>query len=62
MVHSFTHNRFDRLDDAIRDDDIVTARELCRAVRAEYLIAHDGFRDAIAAAFMRPRRLCIHNL
>jgi hypothetical protein len=49
-IHSFTRNRFDRLDDAVRDDDIVTARELCRAVRAEYLIAHDGFRNAIAAA------------
>lgn len=48
-VRSLMRSRFDQLEDAIRDGDIVTARELAQAVRREYVVAHDGFRDAIAA-------------
>jgi hypothetical protein len=49
-IQSFTRTRFDQLDDAIRANDIVSVRQLARAVREEYVVAHDGFRDAIAAS------------
>jgi hypothetical protein len=52
-VQSLVRTRFDRLDDAIRAGDIVGVRALARAVREEYVVAHDGFRDAIAASISR---------
>ena len=48
LAELFRKNRFERLEEAIEAGDLPKVRELAMAVRAEYVPAHDGFRDTIA--------------
>jgi hypothetical protein len=44
----FQLNRFEQIESALNYGNVSAVRQLAMAVRAEYVAAHDGFRDAVA--------------
>src|ERR1700737_143930 len=44
----FQLNRFEQIESALNYGNVSAVRQLAMAVRAEYVGAHDGFRDAVA--------------
>jgi hypothetical protein len=44
----FKRDRFEQIETALGQGNVAVVRQLAMAVRAEYVIVHDGFRDAVA--------------
>jgi hypothetical protein len=47
-IREFETTRFDQLESAVAAGDADAVRRISQLVRAEYEVAHDGYRDAIA--------------